>query len=260
MFSIEIGSSFSYYKRAILMLCLSFWCAVTYAAETTLTMIIGSESPPKMFLNTEGKPDGYFAVIAAEAARRAGYKINVVAGPWTRAVQMAERGEGVVCGLSYLPEREKVFKYSLPVVVDKVLIVTMKKRNLIASSLADLKGLVVGVNRGSRYGEKFVNELPLVVIDEDSNAKSRLKKLAFGRIDAAVMPGGRPAVRLNAQLADIDMNDLSIQKTPVALDPNHFAIAHSYPDANRIIERLNNALNSMTADGSLNKILDTWGG
>src|SRR5450830_167228 len=242
MFSIEIGSSFSYYKRAILMLCLSFWCAVTYAAETTLTMIIGSESPPKMFLNTEGKPDGYFAVIAAEAARRAGYKINVVAVPWTRAVQMAERGEGVVCGLSYLPEREKVFKYSLPVVVDKVLIVTMKKRNLIASSLADLKGLVVGVNRGSRYGEKFVNELPLVVIDE------------------AVMPGGRPAVRLNAQLADIDMNDLSIQKTPVALDPNHFAIAHSYPDANRIIERLNNALNSMTADGSLNKILDTWGG
>ncbi|MFZ6687710.1 substrate-binding periplasmic protein [Undibacterium sp. SXout11W] len=234
-------------------------CGWVSATETSLNMIVGNASAPKMFLNADGNPDGYFVALAKEVGRRAGYKVEIISVPWARGLQMAERGEGVICSLSMLPEREKIFKYSASVVVDPVLIVTMKNRNLTASSLADLKGLVVGLNRGSRYGSKFVKELTLVQIDEDNNGLSRIRKLVLGRIDAAIMPGGLAAVKLNAQAANIDLNDLEIQKTPIALDKNYFAIAKLRPDANEVIERLNSAMVAMVADGSMNQILTVWG-
>ena len=245
--------------RLIIVLALFNWCEMVFAAKPDLTMLIGNESPPKMFLKDDGRPDGYFTEIAYEVGRRAGYNIHIVGVPWARAMKMAELGDGVICGVSSLPERKKIFKFSTPVVVDRVLIVTMKNKKLTASSLADLKGLVVGVNRGSKYGSKFASELQLVHVDEDNNGLSRLRKLALGRIDAAIMPGGIAAVRLNAKTANIEFNDLTIQKTPITLDPNYFAIARSRPDANEIIDRLNNALSLMSADGSLNQILDSWG-
>ena len=253
-----LDRSYRHYRRLLLSVCLSLCCTLTNAAPQALTMIISSDSAPKMFVNAEGNPDGYLPEIAMEAGRRAGFDIHIVAVPWARAVNMAEHGEGIICGLSLLPEREKIYRYSVPVVVDRVLIVTMKNKHMVANSLADLKGKVVGVSRGSKYGEKFANELSLVTVDEDSSSKLRLKKLAMGRIDGAIMPGGVAAVRMNARLAEIPFDDLTVQKTAVALDPNYFAIAHSVPDANGIIGRLDAALNSMIADGSLNKILAAW--
>ncbi|MFZ6864093.1 substrate-binding periplasmic protein [Undibacterium sp. Ji67W] len=235
------------------------WCGCVSAVETSLNMIVGNASAPKMFLNADGNPEGYFVTLAKEVGRRAGYKVEVISVPWARGLQMAERGEGVICSLSMLPEREKIFKYSAPVVVDPVLIVTMKNRNLTASSLADLKGLVVGINRGSRYGPKFTKELSLVQVDEDNNGLSRIRKLVLGRIDAAIMPGGLAAVKLNAQAAKVDLNELTIQKTPIALDKNYFAIAKSRSDANQVIDRLNSAMAAMVADGSMNQILTLWG-
>ena len=230
-----------------------------YAAEPVLKMIVGNASAPKMFVNADGNPDGYFVTLAKEVGKQAGYNVEIISVPWARGLQMAERGDGVICSLSMLPEREKIFRYSAPVIVDPVLIVTLKKRNLTAGSLADLKGLVVGLNRGSRYGSKFARELSLVQVDEDNNGLSRIRKLALGRIDAAIIPGGIAAVKLIAQSANIDINDLTIQKTPIALDRNYFAVAKSRPDANAVIDRLNSAMAAMAADGSMNQILTVWG-
>jgi polar amino acid transport system substrate-binding protein len=246
--------------RVIVMLIAVTLSGIVTAVEHPLTMLVSSDNAPKMFVNAEGKPVGYFTELADAAGRRAGYKITIIAVPWARALQMAERGEGVICSLSKTPERELIYAYSDPVLVDRVLIVTMKQRNIVAASLADLKGMAVGVNRGSKYGTKFVEELPLVHVDEDNSGESRLRKLALGRIDAAVISGGMAAVRFNAKLAGVDMNDLTVQKTPLALDKNYFAMSRSRPDMEEVLSRLNQAIAAMLADGSLDAIMDTWGG
>ena len=230
------------------------------AAEPALTMLVGTDNAPKMFLNREGKPVGYFTELADAVGRRAGYKVNIVAIPWARALIMAANGEGVICSLSKTPERELIFSFSNPVLVDHVVIVTMKQKNMVAGSLADLKGMVVGINRGSRYGPRFVEELPLVRMDEDNSGESRLRKLVLGRFDAAIIPGGSAAVRFNAKLAGVDMNELTVQKIPLALDKNYFAISRLRPDANDVLGRLNTALASMNSDGSLDAVLKAWGG
>ncbi|MFZ6770029.1 substrate-binding periplasmic protein [Undibacterium sp. Di26W] len=248
-------------KRRFLFIFLSVaLSATTSAAEPTLTMLVGTSNAPKMFLNDAEKPVGYFTELAQLIGRRAGYKVVIVAVPWARAVQMAERGEGVICSLSKTPEREMLFSYSNAVLVDRVVIVTLKKRNIVAASLADLKGMTIGVNRGSKYGTKYIEELPMVNLDEDNSGVSRLRKLVLGRIDAAIIPGGVAAVTFNAKMAGIDFNDLTVQKTPLAIDKNYFGIAKSRPDASDVLGHLNAAIDASIADGSIEAIMNNYGG
>ncbi|MBC3919003.1 amino acid ABC transporter substrate-binding protein [Undibacterium sp. CY18W] len=248
-------------KRRFLFIFLSVaLSATTSAAEPTLTMLVGTSNAPKMFLNDAEKPVGYFTELAQLIGRRAGYKVVIVAVPWARAVQMAERGEGVICSLSKTPEREMLFNYSNAVLVDRVVIVTLKKRNLVAASLADLKGMTIGVNRGSKYGTKYIEELPMVNLDEDNSGVSRLRKLVLGRIDAAIIPGGVAAVTFNAKMAGIDFNDLTVQKTPLAIDKNYFGISKSRPDASDVLGHLNAAIDASIADGSIEAIMNNYGG
>ncbi|MFZ6720596.1 substrate-binding periplasmic protein [Undibacterium sp. Ji49W] len=248
-------------KRRFLFIFLSVaLSATTSAAEPTLTMLVGTSNAPKMFLNDAEKPVGYFTELAQLIGRRAGYKVVIVAVPWARAVQMAERGEGVICSLSKTPERELLFSYSNAVLADRVVIVTLKKRNIVAASLADLKGMTIGVNRGSKYGTKYIEELPMVNLDEDNSGVSRLRKLVLGRIDAAIIPGGVAAVTFNAKMAGIDFNDLTVQKTPLAIDKNYFGISKSRPDASAVLGHLNAAIDASIADGSIEAIMNNYGG
>ncbi|MFZ6757816.1 substrate-binding periplasmic protein [Undibacterium sp. Ji50W] len=248
-------------KRRFLFIFLSVaLSATTSAAEPTLTMLVGTSNAPKMFLNDAEKPVGYFTELAQLIGRRAGYKVVIVAVPWARAVQMAERGEGVICSLSKTPEREMLFSYSNTVLLDRVVIVTLKKRNIVAASLADLKGMTIGVNRGSKYGAKYIEELPMVNLDEDNSGVSRLRKLVLGRIDAAIIPGGVAAVTFNAKMAGIDFNDLTVQKTPLAIDKNYFGISKSRPDASDVLGHLNAAIDASIADGSIEAIMNNYGG
>ena len=246
--------------RFVFILLLATSNSIAFSAEPKLTMLVGSSNAPKMFLNEAEKPVGYFTELAELIGRRAGYHVVIVAVPWARALQMAERGDGVICSLSKTAERELLFSYSDPVLIDRVVIVTLKKRNIVASSLADLKGMTIGLNRGSQYGAKFVEELPLVHLDEDNSGVSRLRKLFMGRIDAAIIPGGITAVTFNAKMAGIDMNQITIQKTPLALDKNYFGISKSYPDATEILEHLNAAIAATLADGSIDSVMKNWGG
>ena len=248
-----------FFRYVFIFLCLILNAKVI-AAEPTLTMLVGSSNAPKMFLNDAQKPVGYFTELAELIGRRAGYKIVVVAVPWARALRMAEGGDGVICSLSKTPERELIFSYSDTVLVDRVVIVTKKNKNIVAASLADLKGLTIGLNRGSQYGAKFVEELPLVRLDEDNSGTSRLLKLVMGRIDAAIIPGGITAVTFNTKAAGIDINELTVQKTPLALDKNYFGIAKSRADANEVLGRLNAAIAASLADGSLDAVMNNWGG
>ncbi|MBV8618661.1 MAG: amino acid ABC transporter substrate-binding protein [Curvibacter sp.] len=246
-------------RRALVLFGLTLAGLHAVAAEPELTMLVGSLNAPKMFLSEEGRPTGYFTELADALARRAGYSPRLVAVPWPRAVLMAEQGDGVVASLSRTPERERLFLFSDPILEEKILIVTLKRSNLTAASLADLQGRKVGLSRGSKYGARFVEELPLVETQEDDSTVARLKKLSLGRIDAAIVYGGMASVVYNAQLAGVDMADLTVQGTPLALDKNYFGIAKTRPDAAAVLRNLNAANAAMKADGGISAILHRWG-
>lgn len=105
--------------------------------------------------------------------------------PWNRAVKLASDDGGLIFGMSLTTEREAIFSFSDPVLVQNLWLVTRSDREFPFETMADLKGKIIGVVRGSRYGGEFDQQKNrLFKIDDDIDASTaRLKKLLNQRID-----------------------------------------------------------------------------
>nr|WP_295770949.1 transporter substrate-binding domain-containing protein [Rhodoferax sp.] len=229
-----------------------------HAAGPELKVLVASQVAPKMFLEEGGKPTGYVTQVTIAIVRRAGYTPVVDAVPWARAYKLALDGDGVLTGLSKTIERGKIFNFTEAVLEDRVQVITLKKADLKISQFSDLKGKRVGIQRGSSYGEQFEAALPTLHEDRDSSGDSRLNKLVTERIDAAILSGGNTAVKYYAKLAGVDMSMLTVQTPPLVVDLNYIGIAKTRSDQAEVISRLNGAIASMRADGSIAKIVAAW--
>jgi polar amino acid transport system substrate-binding protein len=248
-------------RQLIVALACAAWTAAGLAADASppsqLALYVAADAAPKMFLH-DGKPTGYMTELAHEALRRAGYDVEVRSYPWARTVMYVQSGFGVITSLSHTPERDKLFVFSDPLYEDRVLMITRRGAGLQLSGLADLTGLRVGVQQGASFGPAFEAALANFVVERDDSADKRLRKVAAGRIDVAILSGGPPAVRYYATRAGVDPGLLDVQKSPLLVDSNHIAVARSRPDADEIIRRVNTAIAAMRKDGNSARILGRY--
>ncbi|HXP97125.1 MAG TPA: hypothetical protein VN809_10465, partial [Telmatospirillum sp.] len=70
--------------------------------------------------------------------------------------------------------------------------------------------------------------------------------------------GGPAAVRFVIHLIGEDPKRFIIHDAPITTDKNYIGVAKIRPDAEEIIRRLNPALASMWADGTISKIVATY--
>ncbi|MFZ6690039.1 substrate-binding periplasmic protein [Undibacterium sp. SXout11W] len=132
--------------------------------------------------------------------------------PWARALKMAEDGAGVIWGISKNEERLKKFRFSLPVFSDRVLLVTKCKDKANYSSINNLKGKVIGLVRGTIYGnelDRMRNDFYYADFD-NNRIESRLQKLMYGRVDALFFYSGRLS---NTELEN-NLNSVLIKQAP----------------------------------------------
>lgn len=261
-----VGSQMRVKRLAHLATCiaLSVWTASSAVAEQRLsasdvpanTLVVFSlpASPPKSYLK-EGKVIGFMVDLTREALHRAGYTADIQAFPWARAVKMSERAEGLISSFSRTPEREVLYFFSDPIYEDPVLLVTKRDANFSFSGPKDLAGRTVGLLRSTSFGAEFEGLRASFIEAPDDSAEQRLKKLLAGRIDAAIISGGLPALRFFAQSAEIKLDLLKVHNPPIVLDPNFIAIAKTYPKASEIIANINKAIASMRSDGSIKRIM-----
>ncbi|HEV2675896.1 MAG TPA: transporter substrate-binding domain-containing protein [Aliidongia sp.] len=222
-----------------------------------LRLFTSSQTPPKTYLD-QGKATGYLVEISVEAMRLAGYEPEVEAIPWARAVAAAEAGEGVITAFSHTPDRDRLFEYSDVVFEDRVVLVTRRGADFPFESLKDLAGRTIGIQRGSSYGPSLEAALDTFNAVRDSGHVERLKMLVAGRIEGAIVSGGTPAVMFNASAAGIELRNLVIHSTPIAIDPNYMAIAKSRPDGAEVLGRINRAVEQMNRDGIIRKIIAAY--
>lgn len=218
-----------------------------------IELVVADVAPPKMFLRA-GQPTGYITEIAVEALRRAGYRAEITPLPWARAVATAQAGQAIIPSLSFTEDRAKIFHYSTPMWEDRVVVVTRKGGEFVFSTAADLQGRQVGISRGAEFGQAFAIARSGITLVEDASNDMRMRKLLNGRIDAAIISGGTAAVRYAAELIGADSALFSVLETPLAIDLNHFGISKNFPDAEKLLERLNQALDSMWADKTIHWI------
>ena len=141
-----------------------------------------------------------------------GHKVVFKQYPWARALNMAEEGRGVIWGISQNEERLKKFRFSLPVYSDRVLLITKCKDKANYSSINDLKGKMIGLVRGTIYGNELDRMRNIFYYtDFDNNRiESRLQKLMYGRVDALFFYSGSFS---NAEV-EKNLNSVSMKLTP----------------------------------------------
>lgn len=186
------------------------------------------------------------------------YKIKLY--PWKRAYLMALKGKAAIIGLSINSERLQKFDYSDPLFVGDLMIVVYKGKEFHFDKLKDLKGKVIGVGRGSSYGDAFNEAVfaKLFELHEFSNPVNALHMLRKERIDAMLIgPGKYGFKKVIAKDKSLKEREFSILPKPLIRDSKHFAIPKSL-DKKDFLIKFNAALKKIYESGIADNIINTY--
>jgi polar amino acid transport system substrate-binding protein len=92
-----------------------------------------------------------------------------------------------------------------------------------------------------------------VIADEGHGA--RLKKLAAGRIDVAMLNPGRASFVSSAGEAGLRTDDFTVLPKPLARLSNHLVVGKGVAGGAEILARVNKAIAEATADRTIAKIM-----
>ncbi len=233
----------------------SAYATITFAGNEKLIIVVGDACPPYMYGSME-KAKGLYSVIIKEIFATVGIDTTVLSYPWKRAFIMAKNGEAVVGGIFKTEERLKIFDYTDYIYEEKLSIYVKKGNTFHYNSISDLKGKLVGVNRGWSYGEVFDNAAKKGIFktqEVDSNI-SNLKNLILGRIDCVII--GKLSVD---QIIQQENFEDEIEEVPhsVIINKSYVAFAKKL-NQQHLIEKFNFLLEKMKKDGSYNKMINSF--
>lgn len=227
------------------------------AAADEIVVYSGDSFQPQVYLRN-GVPAGVIPALFRRLEQDTGDHYRMVLVPWKRAISEATMGHGAIASFSYTDERAKTFDYSDPMVDNPIHILVLKERAAEFHSLQDLRGKVIGIPLGTSFSNENDRSITdnLFRVDPDSSAVSRLKKLLYRRIDAALM--GELAVRQTVPMdpALAGMEDRFYQLPfPFQLDQEYLAFAKSMHQQ-AALKRFNRALAALKKSGEYQKLVE----
>jgi len=137
-------------QKRTLFLCLLWLTCSPWLWANTLTLNVGIyNNAPKLFLDEQNQPSGFFVDLLDAIAKDTSWTINYVACDWEECLLKLEKGElDIMPDVAYSKEREKRFDFGHEVVLSSWSMVYGKKGNTI-SSILDLDKKRVAVLKNS---------------------------------------------------------------------------------------------------------------
>lgn len=144
--------------------------------------VVTTMNPP--YQGSELPDGGYFDHFALRVLREAGYSIELVYRPWTRAMKEAKEGEAdAILGVWKSDERKQWIDFSPPIMQNSVVVICLMS-NPLCKEMPDLKGKRLGLVLGYLYPSEVHESQAL--IEYESSDETNLKKLIGGRIQFMV--------------------------------------------------------------------------
>lgn len=227
------------------------------ACAEELVVYSGESFQPQIYL-LNGKPAGVIPALFKRLERDTGDQYRLVLLPWKRAINEAGAGHGGITSFSLTEERARSFDYSDPMVDNPIHITVLKERASEFHSLDDLKGKILGIPLGTSFSGEMDRAIAdgVYLVDPDSNSISRIKKLLYHRIDAALM--GELAIKQSI-LMDPSLAGLADQFLTLPFPFEHDWEYLAFPKSMHKIEalnRFNRALAALKKSGEYQKIVD----
>ncbi|MCP3872390.1 MAG: amino acid ABC transporter substrate-binding protein [Desulfobacteraceae bacterium] len=230
-----------------------------FAQEFT---ILGYDKEPPKFYKERGQPKGIFIDMLRYIEKEIGYTFHIKLYPWKRSYNKALNAKGGIIGLSKTTERLKVFDYSDIMYYDELMVVVIKGKEFHFENINDLKGKKVGFLRGATFGDEFSQAVHsrLFIPVEDGSHAQRLRKLLYGRIDAALVAPGKAGV-FNYIQSDPGLkkekDKFVVLSKPLKRDPNYLGISKKLKMTGFIL-KFNKALKKGYETGTFQKIMDSY--
>jgi ABC-type amino acid transport/signal transduction systems, periplasmic component/domain len=149
-------------------------------SEENVVFLIDENYPPYSYLK-EGKIKGIYPEILEIVDKNLkDFKIIIKPVPWIRALKMIENGQAeYITDVWYRPNDRTYLSYSVPVINEEIIIVSLKKDK--KSWPKDFKNKKIGINRG--FAVFTSEEKKLINVEEANFTEDNIKKLLGGRID-----------------------------------------------------------------------------
>lgn len=184
--------TYSYYTFLLILICSGVSGTIFSQDNSGKVIKVGVyDNPPKIFLNKNGQPDGFFIDIIKEIGERENLKFEYEFNTWDNLYKKLQTSKiDVLPDVVFSAERDSIFTLSkLPVLTSWAELFSRKELNL--HSILDLKNLKVGVLKGSieeKYMTDFVSRefditYKLYTYDSYTNSVGALKS---GEIDVII--------------------------------------------------------------------------
>jgi polar amino acid transport system substrate-binding protein len=220
--------------------------------KVRIGVLIGA--PPYGSVDSQGNPIGYDMDVATLVAKYLGVPMEVTQLTPPSRIPALEAGkvDMLVSTLAPTPERARAIMFTIPYSAFQTGIYA--KKSTPVKTWADLKGMKVGVNRGSSVEREFTNrekELGLTILrfEDDSTV---MQALFSGQVQAIAGPDAQAHAAMKAK-GDTETE----AKFFFGMQPNSMAVRK---DARDLHQWLNNAIYYIKQNGELNAIAEKWVG
>jgi polar amino acid transport system substrate-binding protein len=222
------------------------------AANAAEIRLVAGEIPPYSY-QSQGKANGAAVRVVEEMAKILGEPTPIKFLPWPRAQGEALNTPNVgIIPLSRTPDRETLYHWIGPIVLDSEVLMTRAGGKAAPQSLDEAKDWVVGVLRATP-GEMLLKNAGFNKIYTVNSQASSARVLDSNRLDAWLV--AKLVAPYQYRLAGLDPATL---RHGVEVRENNIFLGFNRETAAEIVDRWQNAYEKLKGDGAIDRIMQQY--
>jgi polar amino acid transport system substrate-binding protein len=247
--------------RAHLCFTLALTLLLTNVAAQTqpVKLVMVTEVWPPFRMNDPQSPSGFTGIdidLTLELSARIGIPIEIARVPWARALEMMRTGTAdLITGVAWTEERARFMVYAATSYASvRPMFLAPTGRGASVRAYGDLQGKSIGLSTNSAYFPQFNEDNTLNKVGLSTEVQI-LQMLALSRLDLAI--GTDP--NLSWDMARLGLKD---KVEPTSWQPDYrtalFVAVSARSPAASLVGQIDQAIQSMMADGTMDRILNTY--
>jgi len=242
-----------------------------YAAKT-IVVSTDANYAPQSFLNDKGELEGFDVSVAKEVAKRLGVKVKFITPDWDliTAGKWGKRWDISIGSMTPTKERKNALLFTLPYYSSPAQF-AIHKDNTDIKTLADLAGKRIGIageTTNERYLQRDLSIEDVKIVYQDwkpgklqtyPTDANHIEDLSLGdglRLDAIFSSKQTIAEAIRSGCGK--GCPMKMIGEPPYYEPLSFALDKSRANSQTLVDKLNEVIKSMNADGTLIKLSEKF--
>ena len=218
--------------------------------------LVADNWPP--FTDASMPGGGLATSIVTTALARAGYSSSYEEAPWARALLGVGEGRyDILINAWYNDSRTNIGQFSNAYLTNRIRLLHRTGEAFHYKGQSDLYPYTIAVVRDYAYSPEFDADTRLHKVPV-RNFSSAVRMLAAGRVNLAVED--EYVARYNLQREPQEVRDgVMLVEPPLGENTLHILVSLKHPEHKRIVERFEQAIAAMKADGSYDRLMRQHG-